>query len=90
VGFANASVGTNVVPVVAIDYSGNVRSNRYQIVVTSNGIATTQKYDLNGNLTNLTTTTYTNTYEWYAADRLAAVNGPTNRSEFTYDGWVGG
>ncbi len=87
VGFANVTAGTNVIPIVATDYSGNIRSNRYQVVVTNNGVAKTLKYDLNGNLTNVTTTTYTNSYEWDAANRLTAINGPTNRSEFTYDGF---
>ncbi|TAL04809.1 MAG: hypothetical protein EPO07_04705, partial [Verrucomicrobia bacterium] len=87
VGYAQTSVGTNVVPVVATDYSGNVRSNRYQLVVTNNGAAKTLKYDLNGNLTNIVTATYTNSYEWDAADRLIAITAGTNRSEFTYDGY---
>ena len=86
VGYASVSIGTNIVPVVATDYSSNVRSNRYQLIVTNNGTAKTLKYDANGNLTNVTTATYTNSYEWDAADRLVAINGPTNRSEFTYDG----
>ncbi len=87
VGYASVNAGTNVIPIVATDYSGNVRSNRYQVVVTNNGVAKTLAYDLNGNLTNVTAATYTNSYEWDAADRLVAINGPTNRSEFTYDGY---
>ncbi len=43
--------------------------------------------DLNGNLANVTSATYTKTYEWDAVNRLTAINGPTNRSEFTYDGF---
>lgn len=86
VGYASVNTGTNIISVVATDYSSNVRSNRYQVIVTNNGTAQILKYDPNGNLTNVTTATYTNNYEWDAADRLVAINGPTNRSEFTYDG----
>ena len=32
------------------------------------------------------TSSSTNSYEWDAADRLAAVTAGTNRIEFTYDG----
>jgi RHS repeat-associated protein len=41
---------------------------------------------MNGNETSSVTATATNTYEWDAADRLVAINGGPNRSEFTYDG----
>jgi len=92
VGYANVNVGTNIIAVVATDYSANLRSNRYQIVVTNNGIAKTLKYDRNGNLTNVTTATYTNTFDWDAADQLvrisqASTNNPQQlTSEFSYDG----
>ena len=87
VGSAAVTVGTNTVPIIATDYSGNIKSNRYQIIVTNNNGAKTLQYDLNGNLTNLTAATFTNTYEWDAADRIVAFNSGTNRSEFTYDGY---
>jgi RHS repeat-associated protein len=86
VGWVDTLVGTNVVPTVATDYSGNSRTNNYQIVVTNGLVAKTLTYDLNGNLSAVVTSTATNTYEWDAADRLVAINRGTNRSEFTYDG----
>ena len=85
-GYANLSPGTNVVPVTATDYGNHSRTNNYQVVVTSNGVAETFLYDLNGNLTNVTTATSTNTYQWDAANRLVTIIGPTNQSFFTYDG----
>jgi len=90
-GYASVAAGTNVIPIVATDYSGNVRSNRYQVVVTNNGVAKILAYDRNGNLTNMTTATYTNTYEWDGANRLTKItqlstNNPPLTSEFTYDG----
>jgi hypothetical protein len=89
-GSASTVVGTNVVPIIATDFSNNKRTNNYQVVIT-NGIATTLKYDANGNLTNSYTSTKTNIYEWDAADRLYAieikeVGQVTKRSEFIYDG----
>jgi RHS repeat-associated protein len=86
VGYANVTSGTNIVPVIASDYSSHSRTNNFQVVVTNNGVAGTLTYDLNGNLTSAVTSTSTNTYEWDAADRLVAINGTTNRSEFVYDG----
>jgi RHS repeat-associated protein len=84
VGYANVSAGTNVIPIVATDYSGNVRSNRYQVVVT-NGAALSPQYDANGNMTNDGAGL---TYEYDAANRTTAINrGTTNRTEFTYDGY---
>jgi RHS repeat-associated protein len=96
VAFASITSGSNVVPVVAADYSGNRVTNKYGIVVTNNGVAKTLTYDLNGNLTSVVTATFTNSYEWDAANRFAAietreVGQVTKRSEFTYDGlsrWV--
>jgi RHS repeat-associated protein len=90
-GFATTTTGTNIVPVIATDYSGNARTNQYQLVVTNNGVARTLLYDLNGNLTNTVTATTTNSYEWDAEDRLVRItqlstNNPQLVSEFSYDG----
>ena len=49
VGYANVSLGTNLVQIVATDYNGNARTNDYQLVVTNNGVAEIITYDLNGN-----------------------------------------
>ena len=78
--------GTNTMQITATDRDLNTGVANYQLVVTNNSVARTLMYDLNGNLTNATTSTATNTFEWDAADRLTAVNMGTNRSEFTYDG----
>ncbi len=86
VGFAQTTLGTNVVTITATDYSSNSRTNRYQVVITNNSVARTLTYDLNGNETSVVTASSTNTYEWDAADRLVAINSGINRSEFTYDG----
>ena len=85
-GYATVSPGTNVVQVVAADSYGNSRTNRYQIVLTNNGVAQAITYDLNGNQVSSVTSFSTNTYEWDGADRLTAINSGTNRSEFAYDG----
>jgi RHS repeat-associated protein len=90
-GYAQSPTGTNIVPVVASDYSNNRATNRYQLVVTNNGVLKTLRFDLNGNLTNLVTSTGTNTYEWDGANRLIAielreVGQGSKRSEFMYDG----
>ena len=84
--YAAVSSGTNVVPVVATDYSANVTTNKYQVVVTNNGVAKTITFDLNGNETSVVTATSTNIYQWDAANRLVSITGPTNQSLFTYDG----
>jgi RHS repeat-associated protein len=86
VGYASVAVGTNIIPIVATDYSGNVRSNRYQVVVT-NGITRTLAYDLNGNTISNITAALATSYEWDAANRLTAINSGTNRSEISYDGF---
>jgi len=86
VGYADTLTGTNVVDVIATDYSANARTNRYQIVVTNSAVTEAFGYDLNGNLASVISSTATNSYEWDAENRLVAVNIGTNRSEFTYDG----
>ena len=75
--------GTNQVQIAALDVNLNTSISNYQLVVSNNSVAMTLLYDLNGNLTNQTTSTYTNTYQWDAENRLIAVNeGGTNLSEF--------
>jgi RHS repeat-associated protein len=86
VGYTSVTSGTNVVPVVAKDYNNNSRTNKYQVVVTNNGVTKTITYDLNGNETNVVTATSTNSYQWDAMNRLVSVTSPTNQSLFTYDG----
>ena len=79
--------GTNYAQIAAMDQDLNIGVTNYQLVVTNNGVAETLSYDLNGNLTNRTSSTFTNSYEWDAENRLTAINeAGTNRSEFSYDG----
>src|ERR1043166_2630542 len=65
--------------------------NNYQVIL-DGAVPRTMKYDLNGNLTNSTSASSTNIYEWDAADRLVRItqlptNSPQLTSEFTYDGF---
>jgi RHS repeat-associated protein len=85
-GYSSVTNGTNVVPVIATDYGNHSRTNNYQVVLTNNGVAEILTYDLDGNLTCVVTATSTNTYQWDAANRLISIAGPTNQSQFTYDG----
>jgi RHS repeat-associated protein len=82
-GVANVNVGTNTVPVIATDASGNSRTNNYQVTVPS-GASKILSYDLDGNLTS----DGEKTYEWDAANRLVSINYIEQpfRTEFTYDG----
>lgn len=83
-GYANVNPGTNTVPITATKSNGLATTNNYQ--VSADPLNTrTLVYDLNGNLVNDGTG---NTFEWDAANRLAAINyvNTTNRSEFFYDG----
>ena len=90
--YVNVASGTNTIPIVATDYSANVTTNKYQVVVTNNGVAKTITFDLNGNETSVVTATSTNTYQWDAANRLVQIDqlSTTNSqltSLFTYDGY---
>jgi RHS repeat-associated protein len=89
VGYANVGLGTNIVQIIATDYTANKnsRTNYYQLVVTNNGVAETLTFDFNGNETSVVTATSTNTYTWDAANRMVSFTGPTNQSLFTYDGF---
>ncbi|MDD2711100.1 MAG: hypothetical protein PHV34_24235 [Verrucomicrobiae bacterium] len=80
-GTAEVLPGTNVVPVIAKDYSGNEKTNRYQVVVPS-GETRTLTYDNNGNCTS----DGVRTFEWDAKNQLVAINQGTHRSEMVYDG----
>jgi len=84
-GFADVTVGTNVVPVVAKGSGGIARTNRYQVVVSS-GITQTLTYDPSGNLVSRSGGGSSTTYEWDAANRLKAINSGMHRTEMAYDG----
>jgi RHS repeat-associated protein len=86
-GYTSVTNGTNVIPVTATDYSANSATNKYQVIVTNNGVAKTLTFDLNGNETSVVTSTSTNTYQWDAANRLVSITGATNQSLFTYNGF---
>lgn len=82
-GTANLSAGkTNIVSISATDANGNSQTNHYQVTVPS-GADGILLYDLDGNLIN----DGSKTYEWDAANRCAAINQGTHRTEFTYDGF---
>ncbi|HYR83403.1 MAG TPA: RHS repeat-associated core domain-containing protein [Terriglobia bacterium] len=74
------SSGTSSIEVKATDYSGNTRTNTYDINASGSTKAFT--HDSNGNVTS----DGTRTFEWDAENRLLAVNNGTHRSEFSYDG----
>ena len=38
-GYVNVGLGTNVVSVIATDFNGNSTTNKYQLIVTNNGVA---------------------------------------------------
>ena len=77
---AVVSSGTSSIQVAAKDYSGNLRTNTYDVV--QSGASTSYTYDDNGNLTS----DGTRTFEWDAENRLLAIEAGTHRSEFSYDG----
>jgi RHS repeat-associated protein len=79
-GPAQVTSGTNSVEVKAKDYSGNERTNTYQVTVS--GSSKTLSYDANGNLIG----DGSRTFEWDAENRVIAVNQGALRSEFSYDG----
>jgi YD repeat-containing protein len=74
------AAGTNTVPIVATDPSGNGATKSYQVA--SSGSTTSLTYDANGNLTS----DAARTFEWDARDQLQAIVVGTHRTEFTYDG----
>lgn len=77
---ADVVSGTNTVPVVAQDGSGNTRTNNYQIVAAT--IAPrTFTYDANGN----TLDDGERTYEWDAANRAVKITQGTDIYEYAYN-----
>jgi len=77
----NVNVGTNVIPVIATDGSGNSRTNNYQVVVP----ASTPRafaYDDNGNLTS----DGSRTYAWDGLNRMVKITYSNGGwTEFSYD-----
>jgi len=73
--------GTNTVPIVATDASGNSATRSYQ--VTSSGSTSGFAYDANGNLTS----DGTRTLEWNARNQLTRVlSSGAEVARFVYDG----
>lgn len=74
--------GNNTVAVEARDASNNVRTNNYQVTVSSSG-SQSFSYDDNGNMTSDGSRTYT----WDGENRLVkiAYTGTQEETEFTYD-----
>jgi RHS repeat-associated protein len=85
-GGAQVGAGTSQVVVKAKDYSGNERTNTYEVSVS--GSSKTFSFDDNGNMTS----DGTRTFEWDAENRLIRVctgacsPSPVSSSEFSYDG----
>ena len=84
-GNASVTQGTNNVPIVATNLNGYATTNTFQVVIPPASGSYT--YDLNGNLTN----DGTRTYSWDAKDELVGIvytSGPNagNHTEFTYNG----
>src|SRR5262249_18509274 len=79
-GTAPVSAGTNTFTIVAVDASGNTKTQSYSVGQT--GGSRTLSYDANGNLTS----DGTRTCEWDALNELTAVNTGTHRVEYSYDG----
>jgi len=78
----SVNVGTNVIPVVATDGSGNSKTNNYQVVVPASS-PRSFSYDLNGNLTG----DGLRAYEWDGLNRLVKVTQGTDVYQFSYDGF---
>jgi RHS repeat-associated protein len=73
--------GTNNVSIVALDGSGNAKTNNYQIVVP--GVtATSCAYDADGNCLS----DGTRSYQWDALNRLIQITQGSNTYQFAYDG----
>ena len=82
--------GTNIIPIIAQDYGGHAKTNRYQIVVPG-GETKTLEYDANGNLiVERRASNVERSYEWDAANRLVKITqnsvNPVKESVFSYDG----
>lgn len=81
-GNATLSSGKNTATVAGTDGNNNTTSNNYAVSV-KGGANSSLTYDLNGNLTN----DGTNTYSWDAENRLVKITypGSGNFSEIAYD-----
>ena len=84
-GNASVTQGTNNVPIVATNLNGYATTNTFQVVIPP--ASGSYSYDLNGNLLN----DGTRTYSWDAKDELVGIvytSGPNsgNHTEFTYNG----
>ncbi|HEU4691006.1 MAG TPA: RHS repeat-associated core domain-containing protein, partial [Vicinamibacterales bacterium] len=79
-GTAPLPSGTSTVSVVATDPSGNQATRQYEVNAT--GTSKMFTYDPNGNMLS----DGTRTFDWDAKNRLIAVTGGAERTEFTYDG----
>ena len=79
-GAAQVGSGTTQVVVKAKDYSGNERTNTYEVSVS--GSSKTFTFDDNGNMTS----DGTRVFEWDAENRLISVTEGIYRKEFSYDG----
>lgn len=79
-GPAEVGTGASSVEVAAVDTSGNLRVNTYE--VTQSGDTTALTWDDNGNLVS----DGTRIFEWDAENRLVAIESGAARSEFSYDG----
>lgn len=80
VGKATVGAGTSQIEIRALDPSGNVRVNTYQ--VSQAGATTSFTYDANGNLTH----DGTRSFEWDARNQLVGVLDGSRRVEMQYDG----
>lgn len=80
-GMVDVATDSNIVSILAQDYSGNQRTRQYRVVVPGMG-SKAYTYDANGNMTG----DGTRIFEWDAEDRLLAVVNGSQRSEFAYDG----
>ncbi len=82
-GTANVTAGNNTVTVAATDYGQppNTTNRQYQVAVAA-GANQAFSYDDSGNMLN----GGGRTFEWDSLDRLTAVIGGVQRTEFRYDG----
>jgi hypothetical protein len=48
--YVNVAGGTSTNTIIATDYNNNSATNKYQVIVTNNGVAATLTFDANGNM----------------------------------------
>ena len=68
---------SNIPPVLTTSYNANNQQTVFG--------ASTETYDLNGNLATFTDASGTTTYSWNARNQLTTITGPGLTSSFTYD-----